>query len=159
MTYHSRCPCLKADMSCTKDCKCRNYDNPYGTSGSELQVSCRTEIKHKRKRARHFEQDQLREPSKKYMEKMDEQPLCGMWTAEEHYIFLAITEHIKNTHRNVTAELLCQIYTDVVQSVQYECISLSLSSKSMAQINSKLQHLTKEELTAKTCGLTSYLPS
>ena len=101
-------------MSCTKDCKCRNCDNPYDTSDLELEVSCSSDIKHKRKRARHSEQDLLQESSMKYMEKMDEQPLCGMWTAEEHYVFLAITEHIKNTHRNVTTELVCEIYTDVV---------------------------------------------
>ena len=84
MAYHSRCPCLKADMSCTQDCKCRNCDNPYGTSDLELEVSYSSDIKYKRKRARHSEQDLLQESSMKYMEQMDEQPLCGMWTAEEH---------------------------------------------------------------------------
>ena len=63
-----------------------------------------------RKRARHSEQDLLRESGKKYMEKMGEQPLCGMWTAEEHYVFLAIVEHIQDTLRNVNTELVCEIY-------------------------------------------------
>ena len=63
MAYHSRCPCL--NMSCTKDCGCRNCDNPYGTHDLDLEVSCSTDIKHKRKRACHSEQDLLRESGKR----------------------------------------------------------------------------------------------
>ena len=139
----------------TSMCKCSNCNNPFGKRTDESAIC---EFKGTRKRARQPEQEMLRASGIKYMSRMGEQPHCGMWTAEEHYIILAIVEHVEIIKEPIDIANVTQLYQVIVDTVVKDCIPLSLAPKSARQINSKLRQLHKERQTAKVCGGTNYLP-
>ena len=114
--YSSRCPCLKGESGCTSMCKCSNCNNPFGKRTDESAIC---EFKGTRKRARQPEQEMLRASGIKYMSRMGEQPHCGMWTAEEHYIILAIVEHVEIIKEPIDIASVTQLYQVIVGRIAY----------------------------------------
>lgn len=112
----------------------------------------------RKKRTQHLEQAYLKEEGWKFMKKENEQTLSGMWTSEEHYIFISIIMILRKSKKSLEIKDISGLYTAVKEMVECDGINIALSSKSDTQIRSKLNQLLKEEEIQKACGATNYLP-
>ena len=151
-SYSSRCPCLKAQLSCSDTCKCNNCGN--GNDKKSPQESVQT----RRKRKRHLEQGYLKEQGWKFMKKENEQTVSGMWTSQEHYVFISIIMILRKSRKSLEIKDISGLYATVKEIVECDGINIALSPKSDAQIRSKLNQLFKEEEIHQVCGTTHYLP-
>ena len=86
--YSTKCPCFKAERSCTSNCRCKGCKNPHGQ---------RPDFKppksvHKRKRDRHESQDYPLKGKKiaKFMEEVSEEMSTGSMSNFEYLLISAI---------------------------------------------------------------------
>ena len=152
-SYSSRCPCLKALSLCTDNCKCISCGNGKKTSEESLPT-----VQSRRKRPRHLEQAYLKEEGWKFMKKENEQTLSGMWTPQEHYIFVSIVMTLRKSGNSLEVSDISSLYAAVKQIIECDAINIVLSPKSDTQIRSKLNQLLKEEEIQQSCGTINYLP-
>lgn len=158
--YSSRCPCLKGKSPCSTECRCVNCDNCFGKHSDQQPMG---DSKPRKKRRRQPEQDMLRKGAIKFMKMEGERPLSGQWTPAEHYVFLGIINYLKSV-RHITdmdnyAGMITNIYSTVLETIQKEHLSISLTAKSLLQIKAKIQQQMKEEHIAQSCGSLHYLPT
>ena len=154
--YSSRCPCFKDKVVCTNACKCLNCGNS-GDTDHHLEVSLITKG-NRRKRAKHVEQEFIREEGWKFMKKENEQTISGLWTEQEHYVFLAIVILFRKIGKDLDTKEMLRFYNLVREVSEKDGIKVILSPKTQTQMRSKLSHLQKEEDVQKVCGLINYLP-
>ena len=152
-SYSSRCPCLKAHSQCSDNCKCISCGN-----GKKYPEESETTLKNRRKRPRHVEQS--KEEGWKFMKKENEQTLSGMWTPQEHYIFLSIVMSLRKSKSSASVEIsdVSSLYDAVKEVVECDAIDIALSPKNDAQLRGKLNQLLKEEEARQVCGTINYLP-
>lgn len=158
--YASRCPCLRAHISCKEKCQCHNCGNQYGkrpqTETPEKNVG--EQITNRRKRERHPQQDKLRQSGWKFMKKENEQTISGIWTPHEHHVFSAIVSYLRMKKITVKPAEIATLYTKIKEITIEDSIPIVLTNKTEAQHHSKLQHFLKEEGIAQACGTINYLP-
>ena len=155
--YSSRCPCLINDLLCTISCKCINCGNSSDANQRSESSSAITK-ENRRKRARHIEQDFIRKEGWKFMKKENEQTISGLWSEQEHYVFLATVLLFRRNGKDLSTKDMLDFYNLVREVSEKDRINVILSPKTQTQISAKLKQLQKEEDTQRVCGLINYLP-
>ena len=153
--YSSRCPCLKAKLSCTENCKCLNCGNGNDTIKPDKDVQLSEK---RRKRPRHVEQEFIKQEGWKFMKNQNEQTISGLWTKHEHYIFVASVDALRKTNKELNAQDILELYKSIQQIIERDGINVVLSNKTHSQVNCKLSQYKKEDNAQQTCGKINYLP-
>ena len=92
------------------------------------------------------------------MKKENEQTISGLWTEQEHYVFLATVLFFRRNGKDLSTKDILDFYNLVREVSEKDRINVILSPKSQTQISAKLNQLQKEEDTQRVCGLINYLP-
>ena len=92
--YSTKCPCFKAQQSCTSKCRCKGCKNPHGQrpDADTLRAHC----VHKRKRDRHDSQDHPLRGRKttKFMDEVSDEMTTGSLSKFEYLLISAIIHHL-----------------------------------------------------------------
>ena len=140
--YKTRCKCYNRNKGCSKHCKCKNCDNPFG----------KRSILGKRVRIIHDQQYSLPN-SKEFAISREEKLKQGPWTVLENALFIHIMDHLCKMSENMTTKNVLQAYNEVIFLIKssFNCIQIPANImtpnyKTSTQMQGKLQHYHKQTL-------------
>ena len=134
--YATRCKCYNSSQQCSKSCRCKNCNNPYGKNDSST--------KSKRKRRPHTMQVSL-PVGKKFAIQRGESLSNTIWSDFET---LVLEEILHLSHEDSSTDIdIVKLYNDIVEYSKCTFCTITLPEgtifrdKSLNQINAKITHI------------------
>lgn len=143
----SKCPCLRDNLGCTSDCRCRNCGNAFNTGDDVPGKRSAEEVTGKTKRRRNNPQSYKRLKGADFVSYQESEVPAETWSELENIMLLVIQEILFLTNLPVESANIVSLYQFIAASEFVSEMGLPLNAKEAPEIDGKLQDMiTKQQL-------------